>query len=495
MSTRLCKSLSLTGLLLLIAILPAVAQQPPPANPVPADPVEPRGVEVQARGPIHEAFASPTAEPGETPLIAQKPPSPIEELPPAEKPAGEATWISGYWHWDEDRKDYLWVSGCWRTTPQGRQWVPGYWREEGTQWQWVPGFWAAVDQKAAKAPEVTYFPTPPAVPQTAPPGPAPDADSFYVPGHWEWRDGRYVWIAGYFARMQPSYVWVPGHYRWTPYGYVYVAGYWDYTLARRGMLYTPVVIDRTVVGPAYVYTPAYAVTDVVVVDSLWIRPACYHYYYGDYYGPAYRRYGFESCIVYSDRHYDSIIVYRSWECRDDPRWRERQINIYVERDAGRAPLPPRTLAQQRAMINVSFTMVAPAGRVAAAQGFRTVPVSMEARVQAKHEAEAAHAAAVEHRMKTEARTAGPLAAPRTAALPASHDHAAAGGLGAAHANPSAGKGPAVPGKAGTTGPGVHPGGTPPAHPGATAGPNQQHPTPPGQQQQQQKKEDPPHPPG
>src|SRR5207249_189438 len=161
--------------------------------------------------------------------------------------------------------------------------------------------------------------------------------------------------------VQPGYVWIPGHYRWTPYGYVYVAGYWDYALARRGILYAPVVVDYNAVGPAFVYTPSYAVTDVVIVDSLWVRPACCHYYFGDYYGPVYRRYGYESCVVYSSRHYDSIIVYRSWEYRHEPRWHETQVNIYLARDSGRAPVPPRTLRQQvivqQNITNINVTQV------------------------------------------------------------------------------------------------------------------------------------------
>src|SRR5579862_6608343 len=67
--------------------------------------------------PVDEAFANPTAESGVTPALAKKPPAPLDEMPPAEKPEGQVSWIGGYWHWDEDRKDYLWVSGCWRTTP------------------------------------------------------------------------------------------------------------------------------------------------------------------------------------------------------------------------------------------------------------------------------------------------------------------------------------------------------------------------------------------
>ena len=120
-----------------------------------------------------------------------------------------------------------------------------------------------------------------------PSAPAPSDDSFYVPGHWVWhdagsivvngalvyREAGYSWVAGYWARVQPNYVWVAAHYRWTPYGYVYVPGYWDHALARRGILYAPVIVDARVVGPTFVYTPAYAVTDVVVATSLQPTPA------------------------------------------------------------------------------------------------------------------------------------------------------------------------------------------------------------------------------
>ena len=35
--------------------------------------------------------------------------------------------------------------------------------------------------------------------------------------------------------------------------------------------------------------PVYAVPQTVVVDTLFVRPTCCHYYFGDYYGPEPRR--------------------------------------------------------------------------------------------------------------------------------------------------------------------------------------------------------------
>jgi hypothetical protein len=405
-----------------------------------------------ARGPVHEAFATPTAEPKPTLAVRKKPPAPLEEMPPEERPDGEVSWIAGYWAWDDDRNDYLWVSGCWRAKPPGKDWVAGYWREQGDAWQWVPGFWHEAAAETGKAKEVVYYPEPPAPPNVAPPGEPPTAESFFVPGYWSWNGERYVWHAGYWARVQPGYVWVPAHYRWTPYGYIYVAGYWDVAVARRGMLYAPVVVDPYVVGAAYVYTPVYAVPHVVVVDTLFVRPCCCHYYFGDYYGPRYEAIGFESCYVYSRRNYDSIIVYERWEHRDNPAWFSVQVNLFSDRFAGRAPLPPRTLVQQNSIIQQNITnvtninnttinntrnvvnnttnvnktvtnttnmsMLAPASKVAAASGIRTVAVDPATRVAAMREATAVRTSSVQQRQHAE--RPGPAGAaltrPRTASL-------------------------------------------------------------------------------
>src|SRR5262249_59410253 len=100
------------------------------------------GVEVLARGPVHEAYAEPVdPRPSAGPVVPRQPPVPIEELPPEQRPEGEGvTWVAGYWSWDEERSDYIWVSGFWRTPPPGRVWVPGSWRPAGGGWQWVGGY-------------------------------------------------------------------------------------------------------------------------------------------------------------------------------------------------------------------------------------------------------------------------------------------------------------------------------------------------------------------
>ena len=135
--------------------------------------------------------------------------------------------------------------------------------------------------------------------------------------------------------MQPGYVWVAAHFRWTPYGYIYINGYWDLAISRRGVMYAPVVIDPDVVGVDYVYTPTFVIHHTVVMDAFFVRPCYCHYYYGDYYGPAYVDCGYESVVVYNRRHYDCIIVYERWDHRDDPRWETMQIDLVVGRHEGR----------------------------------------------------------------------------------------------------------------------------------------------------------------
>src|SRR5205085_4913920 len=175
-------------------------------------PKQEEGTEVQARGPIHEAFAQPSAQKQEpAPTIAKKPPEPIDELPPDEKPdAAGAIWISGYWAWDDDREDFLWVSGIWRVPPPERQWMPGYWQEADGAWRWVSGYWSASES-------VELLPAPPAPIDEAIPPPA-SKDQVYVAGNWVYRETRYFWQPGHWIVLRPNWVWIRARFYWTPVG-------------------------------------------------------------------------------------------------------------------------------------------------------------------------------------------------------------------------------------------------------------------------------------
>ena len=397
---------------------PGESQEPPPYRPdSPAQseqPQIPKGVEIMARGPVHEAFATPMTEPKQTPGIPKKPPLPIDEMPPEEKPSGDVVWIGGYWSWDDDRTDFLWVSGCWRVKPSAKEWVPGYWREVGTVWQWVSGFWTDAHENTTQG--VTYYPEPPAPPQVAPAGAPPAADTFYIPGYWSWNGDRYVWRAGYWTRVRAGYVYVPSHYQWTPSGWALVPGYWDITVARRGVIYSPIVVDPAVVGVTYVYSPYYAVRETVVMDTLFVRPAFGFYYFGDYYGPRYVGIGFESGVVYSQRYYEPLIVYERWDRRDNPGWFNAQLTLVVNRGEGRAPVPPRFLDVRNpaAMRGV----MGPTREILAARGEKAVALNAAARAQVRETARAVHQARAEERARQDAHAAtqGKIQAPRTSAL-------------------------------------------------------------------------------
>jgi len=108
-----------------------------------------KNVEVLTRGPVHEAFAQPySTDPAVNPIVPKKPPDPIEEVPPDLKPEGEnVLWIPGYFTWDEETADFIWISGFWRDLPPGRMWVPGHWTQADGGWQWINGYWTTPSER------------------------------------------------------------------------------------------------------------------------------------------------------------------------------------------------------------------------------------------------------------------------------------------------------------------------------------------------------------
>ena len=188
----------------------ALAGPPPPPtpqSPLQAGPaVAEEGPQVLTRGPVHEAFAEPVTYNPEPGIIAPKAPPPaIEELPPDQRPEGSnVVWIPGYWAWDNDRSDFIWVSGIWRNVPAGRQWVPGYWARSGQGYQWTCGYWAD-----SQVNDVEYLPEPPESVEAGPNVAEPTPDSIWLPGCWMWEQNRYAWRPGYWAAAQPDWIWVP----------------------------------------------------------------------------------------------------------------------------------------------------------------------------------------------------------------------------------------------------------------------------------------------
>ena len=278
------------GVALAIGI-PAVAQDSQ-ILPLPKQVVKPEpGVQVAEQGPIHEGFAQPGAQTMGKDLVAPKaPPPPVPELPPETKPAGnDVRWVPGYWMWEDNKKDFTWVSGFWRDVPPGREWSPGEWKKQGDQYKYEHGFWkpTSVNQWRVDLPE------PPKPLNVEPTTSAPYQGMTWIPGGWVYNDNtdQYAWQPGYWANSPGNMVYQPGQYRMTPNGYAYVPGYWDYCLEDRGLLYAPVYFSRPLWNtPGWYYRPQYALNvgfgtgwgNGAFFTSLSIGPGFGSYYYGPY---------------------------------------------------------------------------------------------------------------------------------------------------------------------------------------------------------------------
>jgi len=303
-------------------------------------------IQVLTRGPVHEAFAETvTFDPEPGIVVPQAPPAAIEELPPDRKPEGaNVAWIPGYWGWDDERSDFLWISGVWRALPPCRQWVPGYWRRSGQGSQWTSGYWAD-----AEANEVEYLPEPPATVEVGPNIAASSADQTWLPGCWVWQQGRYAWRPGFWATAEPDWVWVPARYVWAPRGYVFVDGYWDYSIDRRGVLFAPVYFNANVYRrPGFSYSPSTAVDLGALVNHLFLRPRYQHYYFGDYYATDYRSAGFLPWFSINTGRsaYDPIYAHQRWQHREDRGWEHRQQLDFDNRRDHERLRPPHTWGSQ-----------------------------------------------------------------------------------------------------------------------------------------------------
>lgn len=295
----------------------------------------PEGMEVLTSGPLHEAFADTVrynAEPGLT--IDREPPQLIEEQPPESRPEGDdVVWIPGYWGWDDETSDFIWITGVYRNRPPGHRWVPGYWASVEGQYQWVSGFWVRDDVT-----EVQYLPEPPESLDQGPSSPAPSSDYFWNPGCWNWGGSSYGWRAGYWARCQPGWIWTPSYYNWTPRGYVCSYGRWDRPWATRGLAFAPVRYTRPLyLNSGYFYRPWVAFNSGAFAWNLFVRPNYGHYYVGNYWGNRYNQFGYRPWYANNQgrRGYDPFYNYYRWSNgRNNPGWDRDLRNAYAQRERG-----------------------------------------------------------------------------------------------------------------------------------------------------------------
>ncbi|XZE17582.1 hypothetical protein SH449x_002856 [Pirellulaceae bacterium SH449] len=308
-------------------------------------------VEILTRGPVHEAFAETIVfDPDPGLVIPKIPPAAIEELPPEYQPEGDnISWIPGYWAWDDDREDFIWVSGIWRALPPDRQWIPGYWASAGKGAQWTSGYWADANLE-----EIEYLPEPPATVEAGPNIPAPSAEHRWLPGSWVWQQNLYAWRPGYWAPGQEDWTWIPARYVWTPRGYVFVNGYYDYNIDRRGVLYAPVYFRSSVYTQrSFRYSPVTVISPSVFTNHLFLRPNYGHYYFGDYYSTNYANQGFSPWFSYHNQFsgYDPFYAQQRWQNRADQQWKQRMETAYERRRDNERERPPRDLRSQRERLN------------------------------------------------------------------------------------------------------------------------------------------------
>jgi hypothetical protein len=339
-----------------------VEAQPPAA----IAPEAPADREVLARGPIHEAFAEPTAAETTTPpVVSKEPPAPIDEKVPEKKPSnGDFSWIPGYWSWDEESKDFIWTSGVWRIAPPGRSWTPGSWHKVEDGWQWSPGYWEVEDKE-----ETEYLAAPPPSKEAGPAYAAGNAMESYAAGNYVYANGSgYKWQNGFWVSYHSGWVWINAHYRRTPAGYIFVSGYWDMPLLSRGLIYAPVKFN--VVGRRIVYQPAYVIEPDFLMGALFVKKGTRTYYFGNWFDPAYTG-NYITWVQYMQgsrkRFLDANFKYYrvTTVAMNMSNWERRLQLLYDRRAKGLLARPPISLDQQKRALS------------RLAEGTETTPVSRE----------------------------------------------------------------------------------------------------------------------
>jgi WXXGXW repeat (2 copies) len=160
----------------------------------------------------------------------QQPPAPVAERPARRRPSPRALWVPGYWDWDADRGEFVWIGGDWQVPPTGMIWVGGRWARDQRGWYRVAGFWRP---RRGVRPDAAS-PSPPAWRKTGPPAdhppdtiaPAPGPDYFFVAGHYEPDGDRLTWKPGFWARTQPGWDWLPARWTRRSSGWEFRAGDW-----------------------------------------------------------------------------------------------------------------------------------------------------------------------------------------------------------------------------------------------------------------------------
>jgi hypothetical protein len=159
---------------------------------------------------------------------SQPPPERYEAIGVAPGPG--YFWVRGHWGWHHER--WEWIGGRWEHASQPNSiWVAGQWVQRGSGYVWVEGHYDVVQAPPPPPPGPSYE----MVVNDAPPAPieeavpyAPGPDYFWIGGHWSW-NGRWVWIPGRYDRhphFHPGGGWEAGHWDRRDGRYVWREGRW-----------------------------------------------------------------------------------------------------------------------------------------------------------------------------------------------------------------------------------------------------------------------------
>ncbi len=245
-------------------------------------------------GPIHEAYITRVTGTYVLDGIPSPPPQAILERIPLNQVQG-LTWLPGYWQWDAERNDFIWVGGVWRQPPPGHHWVPGEWKLLDQGAVWVRGFWSGKSANVAQHIALA----PPDQPDEAPEAP-PSKDYFWAPGYFEYEESThsYSWLEGQWQPLDPNWILVPAHYVWRTEGWRLVPSFWDWPLEQRGVVYASLFI-RPEERIGFEYLPWLVVDPWDCVQRLYL-------YYPDY-----------GCFFHHHWHYHQDL----WNsCNCTPPW-------------------------------------------------------------------------------------------------------------------------------------------------------------------------------
>src|SRR5207253_212438 len=114
-----------------------------------------------------------------------------------------------------------WVAGRWEAERPGKKFRDDRWERKGDEWVFIKGDWE--DGPAAP---VSQYPT------SAPPPPRNETftnrpGQRWIPGFWDWKNGKYEWVAGRYEADRPGAQWRPRKWEQKNGRWEFVEGGWD----------------------------------------------------------------------------------------------------------------------------------------------------------------------------------------------------------------------------------------------------------------------------